>query len=187
MTTFLSIVMVLVLVSFTSQDKEIKSVDVKSSTVFWVGKKVTGQHSGNITLKEGNLEFDGDNLVGGSFVMDMTSIVVTDIDGDGKRNLEGHLKDDDFFGVNEFPTASYTITSVASKGNGAYDISGDMVIKGISKPYTFELKMAEGKAMVNATIDRTDFDIKYKSASFFDSLGDKVIYDDFTLDITLVM
>ena len=71
------------------------------------------------------------------------------------------------------------------KGNGAYDISGDMVIKGISKPYTFELKMAEGKAMVNATIDRTDFDIKYKSASFFDSLGDKVIYDDFTLTLLL--
>ena len=60
-----------ILVSFTSQDKEIKSVDVKSSTVFWLGKS-NGQHSGNITLKEGNLEFYGDNLAGGSFVMDMT-------------------------------------------------------------------------------------------------------------------
>jgi polyisoprenoid-binding protein YceI len=163
-----------------------KSVDVSKSSITWVGEKVTGKHTGTINLKEANLDFDGEALVGGMFVMDMTSINVTDLEGEYKGKLEGHLKSDDFFGVNNFATASYTITSVKDNGNGNYDITGDMVIKGISKSYTFKMEVVGNKAHVNAEIDRTDFDIRYGSTSFFDSLGDKAIYDDFTLDINLV-
>ena len=187
MKAILGAVLAVGLMSFTNPIKEVKTVDVQKSSIEWLGKKVTGEHSGTIMLQEGNLEFDGDALVGGNFVMDMSSINVTDLQGEYKGKLEGHLKADDFFGVATFPTASYTITKVTEKGDNVYEVTGDMVIKGISKEYTFELHMMSGKAHISATIDRTDFGIKYKSTSFFDALGDKAIYDDFTLDINLVM
>ncbi len=162
-------------------------VNVEKSTISWEGKKVTGAHSGTINLESGSLDFDGKALVGGNFVMDMTSITVTDLEGDSKAKLEGHLKDDDFFGVNNFPTASYVITSVKVLDANNVELTGDLTIKGISKPYSFKMTMVDGGAQVNATIDRTDFGIRYGSASFFDSLGDRAIYDDFELNIILAM
>ncbi len=162
-------------------------VNVEKSTISWEGKKVTGSHSGTINLESGSLEFDDKVLVGGNFVMDMSSITVTDIEGDSKAKLEGHLKDDDFFGVNNFPTASYVITSVSIVGANNVELTGDLTIKGITKSYTFGMTMVDGGAQVNAVIDRTDFDIRYGSASFFDSLGDRAIYDDFELNINLAM
>lgn len=187
MKSFLTLTMAFVLMSFTSNPITNKvSVDTTKSTIEWLGKKVTGEHSGTIQLKEAYLEFDNNKLVGGSFTMDMTSINVTDLQGEYKGKLEGHLKSDDFFGVANFATANYTISSVKEISEGKYSVTGTMTIKGISKEYTFEMHMHDNKAHIAAVIDRTDFDIKYKSTSFFDSLGDKAIYDDFSLDINLV-
>ena len=162
-------------------------VNVEKSTISWEGNKVTGSHSGTINLESGSLEFDDKVLVGGNFVMDMTSIIVTDLEGDSKAKLEGHLKDDDFFGVNNFPSASYVITSVKVVDATNVELTGDLTIKGITKSYTFNMAMVDGGAQVFAIIDRTDFDIRYGSASFFDSLGDRAIYDDFELNINLAM
>ena len=82
---------------------------VKKSSITWLGKKVTGEHSGTIGLKSGYLQMEGEKMTGGEFVIDMTSLAVTDLQGEYKGNLEGHLSSDDFFGVANYPTSTLTI------------------------------------------------------------------------------
>ncbi len=165
-------------------------VDVAASKIEWLGKKVTGQHNGTINLKEGSLEIDGGVLKGGSFTVDMTSLVDTDLTGEWKDKLEGHLKSDDFFGVATFPTASFVITKSVPQGPGKYKVIGNITIKGKTQEIQFPASLEEkdGKYTGKATlvIDRSKFDVKYGSGSFFDDLGDKTIYDDFELTVTLV-
>ena len=166
-------------------------VDNAQSSLSWTAKKVTGSHSGNISVSSGKLEVDKNVLKGGSFELDTRSITVTDIkDANMNGKLLGHLKSDDFFSVDKHPSASFVITSAAAKGGGNYDVNGNLTIKGITKPISFPatVTVAGGKVTAKATIkvDRTKFDIKYRSNNFFENLGDKAIYDDFELDVTLV-
>ena len=165
--------------------------DLTSSFVKWTGYKVTGQHFGKVMLKSGSLEFEGDNLIGGAFEMDMTSITVEDLTGEGAKKLGGHLKSDDFFGVTAHPTSKFVITKVVSRGTpGAYKIIGNLNLKGITKELRFnaDIKTVEGKQTASGTvlIDRTDYDIRFRSGSFFENLGDITIYDEFQLEINLV-
>jgi polyisoprenoid-binding protein YceI len=169
--------------SFTALSE--KSVNIKDSSITWKGHKVTGTHEGTINLSQGTLLFDGENLVGGNFTIDMTSINVTDLEaGSGKEKLEGHLKSDDFFGVNNHKKATLKINSVDGK-NGTYRVYGDLTIKGITKPATFQMKVSGNSATASFKVNRTKYDIRYGSASFFDDLKDKAIYDDFDLNVNL--
>lgn len=162
-------------------DGEKKEVNASSSTLTWKGYKVTGSHTGTIGIQSGHLEFDGDKLIGGEFVVNMTSLVSTDLSGGGKAKLEGHLKSDDFFGVEKFPTAKLVFKKVKADGKNAYEVTGDLTIKGITKSVTFEVAVFGSKATADLTIDRSKFDVRYGSGSFFDNLGDKTIYDDFKI------
>ena len=172
----------------TPIDGEKKEVKVSESKVTWKGYKVTGSHDGNINLKSGHLEMKGKKLVGGEFVVDMTSIVVTDLEaGKGKEKLEGHLKSADFFGVESNPTSKLVFTSVKPMNDNSYTVTGDLTIKGITKPVTLVVSMFENQASATLKIDRTKYDIKYGSGSFFDNLGDKAIYDDFDLVVDLAL
>lgn len=163
-----------------------KPVKVSESTVNWVGYKVLGKHMGNIKLQSGNLQFEGDNLTGGEFVIDMTSINVTDLEGESKGKLEGHLKSDDFFGVNNYSTATLKITNVISRGKpGEYKIIADLTIKETTKPIKFNVNLSGNKAVAAIKVDRSEFDVKYGSGSFFDNLGDNTIYDEFDLNVEL--
>ena len=179
------------LIAFTgiSEAEKVK-VDTEASAVKWVGKKVTGQHSGSIGLKGGRLEMEDGQLTGGLFTIDMTSINCEDLSGDSKGNLEGHLKSDDFFGVETFPTATFVITRAVPQGPGKYKVVGNMTIKNTTEeiqfPATVEEKDGKYVATADLTIDRSKFDIRYGSGSFFDNLGDKTIYDDFELSVSLV-
>lgn len=171
---------------------ETVGVDLSNSVVTWKGYKVLGSHTGTINLKTGNLQMQDGALVGGSFDIDMTSINCTDLTGEYKGKLEGHLKSDDFFGVANFPTATFKITDVVSRGtDGAYKITGNLTIKETTKPVRFNVQIAEENGQRVATgavqIDRSDFDVRYGSGSFFDNLGDNTIYDEFDLDIRLVL
>ena len=166
-------------------------IDTNESTIVWKGYKVTGEHTGTIGVKEGALEFDGDELIGGTFLIDMRSIDCTDLSGGTKDKLVGHLKSDDFFGVQGFPTASFAITKVVSRGTpGDYKITGDLSIKETTAPITFLAKVTEenGKkvAVADIQIDRSVYNVRYGSGSFFDNLGDKTIYDEFDLTVKLV-
>ncbi|HEX8561682.1 MAG TPA: YceI family protein [Flavobacterium sp.] len=164
-----------------------KKVDVNKSTITWEGKKVTGKHDGTVKLQDGVLTFKSKKLTGGSFTIDMNSIAVTDLKaGQGKEKLEGHLKADDFFGTDKFATSRLVFTKVTPKTANVYTVTGDLTIKGITKPVTFDMTVNKNTATADVTIDRTKYDIRYGSKSFFESIGDKAIYDDFEIKVTLV-
>ncbi|MFY7988928.1 MAG: YceI family protein [Flavobacterium sp.] len=177
----------LALVAFVSfaVNAQTKKVDVTKSTINWVGKKVTGSHEGTITLKEGALVFKGKKVVNGNFTVDMTTINTTDLSGKGKTNLDGHLKSDDFFGVEKFPTATLVFKTIGEKSNGVYAVTADLTIKGITHPIKFELTVNGNAATTTLKVDRTKYDIKYGSGSFFSDLGDKTISDEFELTVKL--
>jgi polyisoprenoid-binding protein YceI len=163
-----------------------KKVDVSKSSVNWNAKKVTGEHSGTVNLKEGALVFKKTKLAGGNFVIDMTSINTTDLSGDGKTSLDGHLKSDDFFGTEKNPTATLVFKKIAVKAAGVYTVTGNLTIKGITSPVSFDLATTANTAATTLKIDRTKFGIKYGSGSFFDNLGDKAISNEFELKVALV-
>jgi len=176
--------MVFTMISFTTNPIKKKTLNTKESKIEWEGEKLTGSHEGTIMFKEGYLTMDGDKITGGEFIVDMTSIAATDLEGEGKQKLEGHLKSDDFFGVANHPTAKLVIKNATKKGD-AYGIIADLTIKGKTNPVTFDLEMNGDTATADLTIDRTKYDVKYGSGSIFDGLGDKVIYDEFKLDVKL--
>ncbi len=166
------------------------SVDTDKSTVEWIGKKVTGQHNGTVNLKSGSFDFTDGSLTGGTFTIDMATLVSTDLSGEYKGKLEGHLKSDDFFGVATYPTATFVIKKAVPQGPGKYKVIGDITIKGKTQEIQFPAALVEKDGMVSGTadltIDRSKYDIRYGSGSFFDDLGDKTIYDDFQLSVKIV-
>ncbi|WP_093368146.1 YceI family protein [Psychroflexus sediminis] len=180
----LATTIILSLVAFTTAIEK-KKVNIKESSITWEGEKLTGSHEGTIDLKDGYFLMEDGELVGGEFTADMTSINVTDLEGDSREKLMGHLRSDDFFGVDTHETATFVINTVAKKKDNVYGISGDLTIKGKTNPIAFDMEMNENSATTNLTIDRTKYDVRYGSNTFFDNLGDKTIYDEFDLAINL--
>ncbi len=170
-------------------------VNTASSSMAWNAKKFGGEHSGNVNLASGTLAVNGRKLVGGNFVIDMTSITNTDItNADFNKKLTDHLKSEDFFSVEKHQTATFKITKVqpvanAKAGEANYTITGDLTIKGITNPVTFPaVVQIDGKAAVataHIALDRTKWDIKYRSG-MLSTAADKVIDDTFTIDLNLV-
>jgi len=181
-TIALALVVAFATVTVSAQSKK---VDAAKSSINWLGKKVTGQHNGVVSLKEGNLVFSGKKVTGGNFVVDMTSLTATDLQGEYQGKLNGHLKADDFFGTEKFPTATLNFKKVVAKSANVYTVTGDLTIKGITKPVTFDLATTANSASTKFMVDRTKYDIKYGSGTFFTSIGDKAIADEFELDVTL--
>ncbi|MBK0369874.1 YceI family protein [Flavobacterium agrisoli] len=175
-----------VAVTAVTANAQTKKIDVSKSTIHWVGKKVTGEHSGEVKFKDGAVVLKGNKLKGGSFTVDMTSINATDLSGDYQQKLNGHLKADDFFGTDKFPTAKLVFKTISEKSKDLYSVTADLTIKGITKPVSFEIAVKDNTATTSFKVDRTKYDIKYNSGSFFDGLGDKTIYDDFELTVSLV-
>lgn len=166
-------------------------VDVLKSSLHWKARKVTGEHMGTLKFNEGALTFDGSKLTGGQFTFDMNSIVCTDLtDPPYNAKLIDHLKSDDFFSTVKYPTSSFTITKVVPRGAITYQMTGNLRIKGITSVITFPVRVKQNGATVEAegkvTLDRTRYDIKFGSTSFFDALGDKAIYDDFDIELELI-
>jgi polyisoprenoid-binding protein YceI len=162
-------------------------VDPAKSSLTWVGKKLTGSHNGTIALQSGDLLFDGKKLAGGNFAINMTTIK----DAEGSDKLEGHLKADDFFGVDKFATSTFVIKKLAVSGNKV-NVTGDLTIKGITNSISFPATVAwnaDGSVTAAAdkiVVDRTKFGIKFRSKGMFPDVGDKMIYDEFELAIKLV-
>jgi polyisoprenoid-binding protein YceI len=166
-------------------------VDKTKSSIVWEGKKVTGAHNGNINIKEGTFVVYDGTITAGDFIIDMTSITCNDI-SDPKTNekLIGHLKSDDFFNTADFPEAQLSIEMGKHTEMNNHKLTGKITIKGITQPITFNAELSANgnniEAKAKITIDRTKFDIKYGSGSFFSKLGDKMIYDDFTLTVNFI-
>lgn len=188
-TGILILALAFISMSFTNSIKAVKStlkVDVTKSTIKWKGYKPTGSHEGIILLQSGNIELEDSKIVGGSFTVDMTSIK----DADGSERLEGHLKSEDFFEVETFATSTFKISKVTNEA-GKTLVTGIMTIKGISKEITFPATVNSTEDSVTLTsetfqINRAEFNVKYKSKSFFNDLKEKFVNDEFDLQVTIV-
>ncbi len=172
-------------------DVEVFVLDDDRSKMKWVGRKIVGEHSGVVGFGElAEIQMVGDRLVGGGFEIDMTSISTTDLEGDAKKNMDDHLKNEDFFAVDEFPRAFFVIKGGDVLGDNRYRIVGELMIKGISHEIEFEAEVVrmddEVTAQASFLIDRTLWDIRYGSGKFFDDLGDKAIKDEMEFELDLV-
>lgn len=176
-----ALIAVLAVGALAFNDVEKKEVKLEKSKVTWKGYKVTGSHYGTVALKSGHFEFEGEKLVGGTFVVDLTTLQNEDLSGEYKAKLEGHLKSPDFFGVETHPEAKLEITKATPNGKNAYNVEGNLTIKGQTKSISFPLSVYGSKATAALKVDRTEYGLKYGSNSFFDNLGDKAIYDEFDL------
>lgn len=166
-------------------------VDTKASSLIWIGKKVTGEHTGTVRLSSGELKSDGKTISQGNFEIDLTSITVTDLtDKESNNKLVGHLKSDDFFSVAKHPKAKFVLTSADPKTGNEYIIKGNLTIKGITNEIQFPAVVIHDDKKLIATgtiaVDRTKYDIRFRSANFFENLGDKAIDNDFELNLKLV-
>ena len=167
-------------------------IDSSISKMSWIGYKVTGSHDGHIKIEEGYVLKKNNLIVGGEIVVDMESITVDDIKNTEKNGyLVSHLKNEDFFHVSEFPKAYLKILSskeIFSEDmiNSNIAIIGELTIKDITHKVKinsnidFDRNISRGQLIV----DRTRWNIKYASNSFYD-LGDRAIYDDFVINFLL--
>lgn len=166
-------------------------VNTNKSKVKWNGKKVTGEHYGTIQLEDGTVKVEDGKITGGTFIMDMNTLVCEDIENESMNGrLVGHLKSDDFFSVEKHPAAKLVLKDVTHKGGEDYTFKGHLTIKEITHPVTFDGKASVDDGRLTSTgiieVDRTLYDIKFRSGKFFQDLGDKLIYDTFTLDFDVV-
>lgn len=152
-----------------------QSKKVVASDVNWWGYKIAkteaSSHNGKINLKSGNIVMKGNQVVGGTFVLDMTSINATDLSGEYQTKLNNHLKNGDFFEADKFPTATYTITSLKKNSDKVYNyiVNGNLTIKGKTNAVSFPAKIAYSKGVVSLvsdkfTFDRQKFDVAYQSS-----------------------
>lgn len=167
------------------------SVNTVESTITWTAKKVTGQHHGRVPITSVSLDYQNGRILGGTFEMDMTSLTVEDLTDAGmNKKLTDHLKSDDFFSVEKHNKSNFKITEAKTSNGKDYVLTGDLTIKGITKPVTFPAAVAVDAGKITATgkltFDRTHHDIKFRSGSYFENLADKLIYDDVELDVKLV-
>lgn len=161
------------------------SIDIEKSNIEWIGKKPTGTHDGTVNVSKGFIELNKKGeITNGEFVLDMNSISCSDLQGKKKESLDSHLKDADFFNTEEYPISTFKINEVSSD-----TIYGTLTIKGIAQKIKFPFKEMVYTNKDTTTleyrseiiIDRTLFDIKYSSKTFFPDIGDRFIYDDFTI------
>ena len=192
----LSIISSLPVASADSPKKQTFVLNSEASTLTWTGKKITGSHTGRIQLKSANPIIEDGKLIGGNFVVDMGSIVNDDLKDEAyNAKLTSHLKSEDFFNVANFPLTELKLTKVepmanAKSGEPNYLLSGDLTIIGATNPISFPATVTIDKSKAHATakvsVDRTKWNLKYGSGKFFTGLGDKLIYDEFTVEVEIV-
>ncbi len=174
----------ILMMAFNPIKEEVYTVDVANSSIGWSAKKVGGGHTGTVKITEGSLVYNGKSLQKGVFLMDMSSIT-----SDNAR-VTTHLKSPDFFSAEKNPSSKFEITKVTAAGKERVNINGNLTIKGITHPLTFPATVKQGKGVVVAVasgirVDRTKYDIKFRSKTFFGDIGDKAIDDEFELNINL--
>lgn len=183
------VVLVSCLFMISTYAKEVYQVSPSDTKLTWLGKKVGGQHDGVIQIKSGSITYDAGRPVSAEFVVDMSSITVKDLTGDSKANLEGHLKNTDFFEVDKYPTAKLALKKFKQAKGGQYEVMGDLTIKNKTVPINFSASVTEGKEKVSGkakiVFDRTKFGITYKS-NIFEKFKDKFIHNDVELNVSLV-
>ena len=187
-TTFKFIITItLILVSISFSYSQSLNANKTESLIRWYGEELTGKtHFGNLSFKEGQIELQDGLIIGGNFVVNMTSLSVEDLSGGAKARLEGHLRSDDFFSVDKYPEATLKITQKAKDEGDVQKLFGELTIKGIKHAVDFSIILVDKKtATANLTFDRSKYNVRFRSGSFFENLGDKLILDDIRMEVSL--
>ena len=169
------------------------TADPSATVIKWHGEKIVGSnHNGTIDLKEGWLTSDGKAITGGEFVVDMKSIKNEDVKDAGSRaKLEGHLKSDDFFGVEKYPLSRLVLAGGSQFADGKAVVKGSLTIKEATHPVEFtvlETKSGDLRTYTaSIAFDRSLYDVRFGSGKFFSNLGNNTIRDEITLDVTLAV
>lgn len=187
MNTSKFLILLMLVASSTSLFSQRKNISPTKSVIEWTGKKLGGSHNGNIVVKNGFFELKKGYIIAGKVEIDMNSITNIDVkDETYNLKLVNHLKSDDFFGVEKYPTATFTLNKKSKIIKGKATVSGLLTIKGKTQAVTFDITQNGNVYVAQLKVDRSKFEIRYGSNSFFDNLGDKAIDDIFTLDIKIV-
>lgn len=170
-----------VVASESSTDKY--TVDLTASSIVWKGFKPTGTHNGTLDLESGVLNLANGKITGGTFLIKMNTIK----DADSSAKLENHLKSADFFDVEKYPSAAFEVTGL-NEADGKTMLSGNLTLKAVKNNVTFPVSISNAGDIITMTseaftIDRTKWNVEYKSKSIFSDLGDKFINDEIELQI----
>lgn len=167
------------------------------STVNWKGMKPGGEHFGEVQEVSGTIDTDGDKVTGGSFVIDMNTIICKDLTSEAMNSrLVGHLKSEDFFYTEKYPKAYFNIKRIKEKRTetgdfiGNYEVTGDLTVRGVTEEVTFPAQITMDGSKVYAktseiSLDRTRWDVNYQSKKIFKSLTDKFIHDEMIVSLDL--
>ena len=179
--------MSLILLSFCFTLAQSITADTSQSNIRWYGEELTGKtHFGNLSFKAAQIEVQDGVITGGNFIVDMSSLSVEDLSGGGKTKLENHLRSDDFFSVDKNPEAKLKITQKAKVESGVQKLYGELSIKGIQHPIDLTMTFGDNNsALAQLTFDRSKYNVRFRSGSFFENLGDKLILDDIRLEVSL--
>ena len=177
----------LTLISISFSYSQSLTANKTQSLIRWYGEELTGKtHFGNLSFKEGRIELQDGLIIGGNFVVNMTSLSVEDLSGGSKARLEGHLRSDDFFSVDKYPEATLKISQKAKVEGDVQKLYGELTIKGIKHAVDFSIILVDKKtATANLTFDRSKYNVRFRSGSFFENLGDKLILDDIRMEVSL--
>ena len=177
----------LTLISISFSYSQSLTANKTQSLIRWYGEELTGKtHFGNLSFKEGQIELQDGLIIGGNFVVNMTSLSVEDLSGGAKARLEGHLRSDDFFSVDKYPEATLKISQKAKVEGDVQKLYGELTIKGIKHAVDFSIILVDKKtATANLTFDRSKYNVRFRSGSFFENLGDKLILDDIRMEVSL--
>ena len=187
-TTFKFIITItLTLISTSFSYSQSLTANKTQSLIRWYGEELTGKtHFGNLSFKEGQIELQDGLIIGGNFVVNMISLSVEDLSGGAKARLEGHLRSDDFFSVDKYPEATLKISQKAKVEGDVQKLYGELTIKGIKHAVDFSIILVDKKtATANLTFDRSKYNVRFRSGSFFENLGDKLILDDIRMEVSL--
>lgn len=186
-----------ILLSFKYEKRhtDVYKVDTKISTLEWFAEKLTGKHNGTIDFLGGEIKNNHGQYTG-NVEVDMKTIKNVDLKDETYRTkLERHLMSEDFFNAEKYPKSAFVITSItpiggAKPGEATHKVKGNLTIKDKTDEIEFDamVNMMPDKitCIGTATIDRSKFDVRYGSKSFFPDIGDKIIYDEFKLKFNLV-
>jgi hypothetical protein len=177
----------LVLLNFGFIQAQRLNADLEQSNIRWYGQELTGKtHFGDLSFKAAQIELQDGVITGGIFIVDMMSLSVEDLSGPGKTKLEGHLRSDDFFSVERNPEAKLKINQKAKLESNEQKLHGELEIKGIQHPIDFTMTLVDNNsALAELTFDRSKYNIRFRSGSFFENLGDKLIIDDIRMEVRL--
>ena len=183
MKNYLIITLLIGSLSFAQQ----LTLDTSQSKIKWTGKEITTkEHYGSLAFNNGTLTFKNNKPDKGNFVVDMTSLQNEDLSEDYRGRLEGHLKSDDFFSVDKFPEAMLNITQSTQNDQNNYSVEGLLTIKGATHPISFNMIKVNSIWEAKMVFDRAKYNVQFRSGSFFENLGDKLIYDDIVIETQLV-